>query len=251
MKKYLTVLAFAGLALMLGACGERNADKLLAIASDADRAGDINSAINAARRAVKYNPDSINALLALAALQEKNRQYADAAATAEAAVKLDAENFTAQYLLGRALYRQNERRPESAAPLRRASNLQKKNSDVTLFLASLYAELGDLKQLGICLQKLGQDAKVRKTALYCNLAGIYYYEYRMYDAAFKNFFAAYSLDRTSPEIVYNLARCMEMKGNRSGAEQMYRQYLKLTGGKPEYGKCAFMVQEKLSGYSGK
>ncbi len=232
--------------IVIAGCGERDPQKLLESAAAAEKENRTAEAMEFAEKSVKYNPQDVDSLLFYAALLEKSGDYEKALPNAELAVKLAPERFEAHHLAGKILLKMPGRHPEAIAPLLRAKGIEAGDLDNLLLLATSYAQAGNYKELLKALKEASVIPGCFKRAEYHNLVGMYYFHYKLYDRAVKNFLQAYRFDRKSPEIIYNIACAQEKRGNAAGAKQFYQLYLRSAGDRNDQNQTIIDVRAKLA-----
>lgn len=112
------------------------------------------------RRAVALKPENADYRASLGYVLWKLGQVAAAVSAEREALKLDDNNFTAHYQLGRFLLRAGDPKQamEAAAHLRRALEIEPRQLETRFELVAAYRALGDMEQAGAQLKVL-QDAR--------------------------------------------------------------------------------------------
>ncbi len=218
---------------MISGCSDRTPEAALSHAKEAAEAGNWRDAYHQAQRLEKSYPQNIRVLLMLALAAEKCGETDQAIDAARRAGLLNDQSFAAKYTLGRLYCGIPARRNEAKKLLISAYRLRPQDPDLITLLCNLAVETGDPgaeKFLNV-LKGLGHD---QDPALY-NALGIALARRQQYPAAQTAFAQAEKLAPEHPVIRLNAARFYDYYLNqKAGAIERYQQFIRLTRQRPEY-----------------
>ncbi len=186
-----------------------------------------------AYKAVKAYPEDPNARVIFALASEQSGHINDAVESARAAVRLDPDNFPAQFHLGRLLVLA-QHCEEALGPLKSALRISPGNQETVILLAKASQNTGlydDAIRYYLPLSRGGRYAG--KSEPFNEIA----YAYAMkgdYPKAYEYLVQAYKSSQNNPSAVLNLAILCDLHmGKKDVAKKLYQKYIELTLKNPD------------------
>ncbi len=203
-------------------------DDLLNSAAGCAENGKWSQAVKFASTASDRDPTNTAALLLLAIAYEHTGKPDAALEAAKNAVKTNPDSFMAQYTLGRLYAHEQNRLQDSIEPLLRAAKLAPDDVDALILLAECSLKLG-LPKTPEYYSRLLQMPKLSKRADLWNQIGVHFAEKGKKNDAVKCFNTAYVLAPDNPVICLNFGVYLDSYlGRADKAKSYYQRFIDLT-----------------------
>ncbi len=181
-----------------------------------------------AYRAVKFYPSDPNARIMLALALEQCGQKNNALDEIKTAVKLDKDNFAAQFNLGRILMA-SDHYDEALGPLKTALKLSPGNQEVVILLARCSQILGLYDDAILYYKALSRGGRYINKPEALNEIAVIMVKKGEYQKAYGILQLALGKDQDNPSVILNLAIvCDKYMGIKPDALKLYQKYLELT-----------------------
>ncbi|MCQ2379015.1 MAG: tetratricopeptide repeat protein [Victivallaceae bacterium] len=244
MTKRFSALGIGALLLIGAGCGN-NPDKAYEAARNAAAKGDCREAFRLAEKAEKTDPKNRKGLLLLAVVAEKCGEHDRALDAARRAVQLDERDFTAQYTLGRICAARTDRRAEGLKILQRAHELNPGDVRTMVLIADTALAMNHPRTPRFLLE-LQKCKGYEKSAELYNDLGIAYMRLGQYAEARSAFTSAQEFGAGNPRITLNIARFFDYHTTHAYfAETLYRKFLRQAGNRREFRAEADAVRRRL------
>lgn len=219
-------------------------NELINLAAKCGKEGNWPKACEYAKRAVAQNRNDVKGRVMYAIALDHHALVDYALDEAREAVKLDPENFLAQYTLGRILY-DNQNYKGCIGPLEKANKLKKNNPFVLVLLAQACRELNNPKALAYFYQ-LSKTARFSSKPGPHNEVALLLMKKKQISMATREFVKAKSLDPDNPTVALNLAVFLDRTvNNPKAAIRFYQKYLELTEANHALSKKRSEVENRI------
>ncbi len=249
-----SIASVAAMLVSLSACNRTSSmttTELLDQATSAAQGGKWNTTLKFVKVAVEREPANAPAFILLAMAYENTGKNEQAIEAARKAVKLEPDNFLAQYTLGRLYAIDQNKLQDAVEPLLRALKLRPGDSDTLLLLAD-------------CCQKLN----LPKTPDYYNLIvalpafknrhepwnqlGVYYAEKGNLRNAAACFKQAYAIAPENHMVLLNFGIFFDKYLRQSErALKYYQRYMDITAKNPEMEQKKQEIKARIKDLTGK
>lgn len=243
---YVVYLVFTLPILMVAGCSKSTPQELITRSANMARKGDWISAYQLAKRACELDSNNVEAHLMRAITAERNSEIDTAIDAAQKAVSLNPENFQAYYTLGRICAQNPRYYSQAKKALLNAKQLRNDDKNIMILLCNIV--MGEkLKSSFRYLAQLPKYKDFTVTPAYYNQVALSYLQIGQIATAHKYFTVAANMGKNEPEIVFNAARFYKYyyKDQRRSAA-LYARYLKLTENSPVSAKFVQEARENSS-----
>ena len=220
------VLVFAG---MLAGCGDGTPEQAMARAVAFAGQGRWDKASKIAARTARKHPDLAAAQVLRAVTAERCGDRNGALDAARRAAELAPESFEAQYTLGRLYAADTARASEAEQVLLRAWKMRRDDVRVKILLCNVAMAMNSPRAIGY-LSMISRLPELKDSAELKNQFAVSYVRKGDLASAQRYFAAAFREGRSNPEIILNVARfydgCLH---SGKVAVRLYREYLRTTG----------------------
>jgi Flp pilus assembly protein TadD len=252
-KSFFAVLSICAIALFVLSCEFRKTNSKVTVLDALDAVSDKNAdwkkAKSLAEKAVKQNPDDQQARILLAVALEQNGQIASATDELKKAVKLDGSNFLALYTLGR-IYFESDKYGDCLSPFVQANKLEPANGAAVYYLARTYAKLGRTEDALAKFKQLAKFSDFKSRPEPLNEIGVLLVEKKDYKNALAYLVAAHRIAPENHKVIWNLAVFYDkFTRNPSTAISFYNKYQEVTLINPELEPRRTKARERIKALS--
>ena len=219
-------------ALILVGCSKSTPQELITRSANMAKKGDWISAYQLAKRACELEPNNVEAHLMRAITAERNSEVDTAIDAAQKAVSLNPESFQAYYTLGRICSQNPRYYSQAKKALVKAKTLRNDDKNTMILLCNIVMQ-EELKSSFRYLAQLPKYKDFIVTPAYYNQVAVSYLKIGKISLANKYFVAASNMGKNEPEIVFNTARFYKYYNkNQRRSASLYARYLTLTENSP-------------------
>lgn len=249
-----SIASVAAMLLFLSACNRTSSmttTELLNQATDAAQGGNWKKTLKFAKVAVEREPSNTPAFILLAMAYENTAQSEQAIEAARKAVKLEPDNFMAQYTLGRLYAVDQNKLQDAVEPLLRALKLRPNDPDTLVLLADCSQKLNLPKTPDYYNLIAGLPAFKNRHEPW-NQLGVYYAEKGNLRNAAACFKQAYTLAPENHMILLNFGIFFDKYLRQSErASKYYQRYMEVTAKNPEMEQKKQEIKARIKDLTGK
>jgi tetratricopeptide (TPR) repeat protein len=233
MKHIVFKSAAAGVVFALGVtlagCGDGTPEQAMARAVAFAGQGRWDKASQIAERTARRYPDMVASQILRAVTAERCGDRNTALDAARRAVELDPESFEARYTLGRLYAADTARASEAEQVLIKAWKMRRDDVRVKILLCNVAMAMNSPRAIGY-LSMISRLPELKDSAELKNQFAVSYVRKGDITSAQRYFAAAFRAGRSNPEIILNVARfydgCLR---NGKVAARLYGEYLRTAG----------------------
>jgi tetratricopeptide (TPR) repeat protein len=248
------IASVAGMLLFLAACNRTSSmttAELLNQAAKSAQSGKWSKTLKLAKVAVERAPANAPAFILLAMAYENTGKNEQAVEAARKAVKLEPDNFMAQYTLGRLYAIDQNKLQDAVEPLLRALKLRPGDPDTLVLLADCSQKLNLPKTTDYYNQIVALPA-FKKHYEPWNQLGVYYAEKGNLRNAATCFSQAYSLAPDNHMVLLNFGIFFDKYVRKPDrALKYYQKYMEVTANNPETEQKKQEIKARIKDLSGK
>ncbi len=249
-----SIVSVAAMLVFLSSCNQTSSMttvELLNQATESAMAGKWSKTLKFAKVAVEREPANTPAFILLAMAYENTGKNELAMEAARKAVKLEPDNFLARYTLGRLYAIDQNKLQDAVEPLLRALKLRPNDPDTLVLLADCSQKLNLTKTVDYYSQLIALPA-FNKHYEPWNQLGIYYAEKNSLRNAAICFNQAYSLAPDNHMVLLNFGIFFDKYVRKpERALNYYKKYMEVTANNPEMEQKKQEIKARIKDLSDK
>ena len=249
-----SIISIAAMLVSLSACSRTSSmttTELLDQATDAARSGNWKKTLKFAKVAVEREPANTPAFILLAMAYENTGKNEQAIEAARKAVKLEPDNFMAQYTLGRLYAIDQNKLQDAVEPLLRALKLRPGDADTLVLLADSSQKLNLPKTTDYYNQIVALPAFKKRYEPW-NQLGVYYAEKGNLRNAAACFSQAYTMAPENHMVLLNFGIFFDKYVRKPDrALKYYQKYVEVTARNPEMEQKKQEINARIKDLTGK